>query len=98
MQNKTSQIRKIVASEYDFYFAFNDSLKTTRKLKYMQNGGDHGQEFYDRATTAIRSKLDAAGIQYIYAGFDSCFRENYGSYFAFVVRYDRAVNNVETTN
>ena len=67
-----SRVNKIVKTVYPYGDAFNNKLKTTRKLKYMINGYDFGDQQYDAWATEVKKKLTDEKIEAIDVKFEWC--------------------------
>ena len=65
------QIRAIVKKHYNYRMSYNDLRKDrkTRRLKFASGEYFETPKFCENATKAIIADLDAAGIEYISAGF-----------------------------
>ena len=83
------QLSKIVRDAgYDFWFRYSDSYVSKRKIKFMQNGYHHTDKQYAAWNRKIRKALREAGIEFLTAGFESCFSWR-GPYKAYIIRIPR---------
>lgn len=85
IQREVKQIRQAVkAGGYDYSYTYNDKNKTTRRIKCMQNGYNHGAAKYAKMDRAIKKQIEKCGIKIERAGFDLCTTWR-GDYYAYVV-------------
>lgn len=76
----TAQISKIVKSKLEVFAVYNDSLKTSRKLKFDLCVGEYKAETAAKIERSINNQLKKAGIVVTSAKFEDVVRPGHYSF------------------